>query len=172
MADPGPTGQTEEQEQNGGRNGYSRRSRGILLGCVGRVRKAKAQPELGLERGAKKDKKCFYRYINWKKKIQDGTPLLVSNTSRLVTMYKEKAVVFHNFFASVFTSNCFTHSPRVDYLEAENWGSDALPIVSKDQVCDFLRNQNICKSMSPKQVHPRVSRELADVVATSLPMIF
>jgi len=50
-----------------------------------RVRKAKAQLELDLARGAKKDKKGFYGYINWKRKVQEGISPLVSNTDSRVT---------------------------------------------------------------------------------------
>jgi len=39
-----------------------------------------------LEKGVKKNKKGFYVYINWKRKVQEGVPSLVSSTGRLVTM--------------------------------------------------------------------------------------
>ena len=45
---------------------------GMLLGCVGVVRKAKAQLELDVVRGAKKNKEGFDRAVNLKTKAQDG----------------------------------------------------------------------------------------------------
>ena len=50
--------------------------------CRDGIRKAKDQLEMDLARGAKNNKKGFYRYINQKNKMQEGIPSLVSNTTR------------------------------------------------------------------------------------------
>ena len=66
---------------------------------------------------------------------------------------------------------CLPHSPQTFGLVGGDCRSNIPPTVSKDQICDHLRNPNIHKSMSPAETHPRVLRELADVVAKPLTMM-
>ena len=79
--------------------------------CRDGIRKAKACLEINLARNAKKNKKGFYRYLNQKRKVQEGIPPLVSNKGRLVTTDKEKVEVLNNFFVLAFSDNCSSHSP-------------------------------------------------------------
>ncbi|KFZ67676.1 hypothetical protein N338_01599, partial [Podiceps cristatus] len=107
--------------------------RDIAQLCRDEVRKAKMQLELNLARDSKNNKKGFYRYVSQKRKVKESVPPLMSRTGKLVSTNK-KVEVQNSFFASVFTGNLSSHTPRVDGPQDRDWGSKVPPTVREDQV--------------------------------------
>ncbi|CAM5111816.1 unnamed protein product [Natator depressus] len=133
------------------------------------IRKAKSHLEVQLARDVKSNKKGFFRYVSNKKKVKESVGPLLNEGGNLVTEDVEKANVLNAFFASVFTNKV---SSQTTALGSTAWGGGDQPSVKKEVVRDYLENLDEHKSMGPDALHPRVLKELADVITEPLAVIF
>ncbi|GAB0183613.1 mitochondrial enolase superfamily member 1 [Grus japonensis] len=136
------------------------------------VRKAKALIEISLARDVKDNKKSFYRYVSDKRRMRKNVGPLRNETGDLVTQDMEKAEVLNDFFASVFTGKCLSHTAQVTEGKGRDWENAEPPTVGEDQVQEYLRNLKVHKSMGPDEMHLQVLRELPDEVARPLSILF
>ncbi|CAM4420773.1 unnamed protein product [Lepidochelys kempii] len=63
-------------------------------------------------------------------------------------------------------------SSQTAALGITKWGRDGQPSVEKEVVRDYLEKLDVHKSMGPDELHPRVLKELAAVIAEPLAIIF
>ncbi|GAB0199978.1 hypothetical protein GRJ2_002463200 [Grus japonensis] len=98
------------------------------------VRKTKALIELNVAKDVKGNKKSFYRYVRDKRRTRENVGPLRNETGDLITQDMEKAEVLNDFFASVFTGKCLSHTTQVTDSKGRDWENAEPPTVGEDRV--------------------------------------
>ncbi|NXF84353.1 RTJK polymerase, partial [Sclerurus mexicanus] len=144
----------------------------VVRGCREATRKAKASLELHLARGVKDNRKSFFKYMADKTNTRGNVGPLMNEVGALVTEDTEKAKLLNAFFASVYSAGSCPEEPCTPEALEEVKTIEELALVDEDWVRDQLSNLDIHKSMGPDGMHPQVLKELAEVFAEPLPIIF
>ncbi|NWT84206.1 PO22 protein, partial [Lanius ludovicianus] len=138
----------------------------VVRACRKIIREA--QLELNLATFVKDNKKCFYKYINGKRKGKSNLVFLLDVGGNLVTPDGKKAISTSVFIGKMAYPRYSCPPGLVDGIREQ----DAPPVIQEEAVRQLLSCLDVHKSMGPDGIHPRVTSELADELVKPLSIIY
>ncbi|KAK4826952.1 hypothetical protein QYF61_012801 [Mycteria americana] len=137
-----------------------------------KTQKAKAQLELKLASVESDKKKAFFQYVDSKRRSKENTGLILVEDGHLTNRDEEKGEAFNAFFASVFNNTDRAWTAWSSELEDHDCRNSDFSFMDAETVRHQLYQLNIPKPMGPGGIHPRVLKELVDVTAGPLSIIY
>lgn len=133
-------------------------------------KKARKDFENSLAKECKKNAKGVWKYIKSRKK-NSGIPNLKKKNNTFTETAKEIAETLNEQYYSVFTNEDTSNMPNIPHKTLDTPPLDTFT-VTEDGVLKALKNLRTDKSPGIDGIHPRPLKELADVLAKPITMIF
>ena len=129
------------------------------------------QFELNIAKEVKTNPKSFWRHVKQKTKVSSKIADLIDPSTGNKTQCTEEQVdVLNTFFSSVFTDENLAEIPSVE--PRINTGTLENIEITEDKVNKRLKNINPNKATGPDNLPGRVLKELHDIIAAPLSIIF
>jgi len=146
--------------------------RAVVCLCREKTRKANAQSELKLVRAVSDNKKGIFKYVNSKRRAKENIGPILVEDGLLTNRDEEKVEAFNVVFASVFNNTDRPWAAQSLELEDHKCVTHEFSFVDTEIVRDHWYQLNAHKCMRPNVMHPRVLKELMDVTAGPLAIIY
>ena len=134
------------------------------------VREAKGIYERQVANNIKTDPKSFWRYVQSKTKTKDKIEAISDNTGNLQHLDSIKVTLLNNYFTSVFTKENLETLPNIEDKPSESYLESV--IIDSEKVRKYLSTLNPTKSSGPDNMHPKLFKELSDIIAEPLSEVF
>ena len=136
------------------------------------LRKAKRRYERDIGRAAKSNPRAFFGHARRHLKTKRGVAPLLSNPKDKDSMKfkdEEKANILLKQFSSVFTHEKPGEIPRIQNRTSKKIAELE---ISTEMVLNALLGINVYKSCGPDKLHPRLLKELAELIAFPVAELF
>ena len=133
------------------------------------TRKAKRIFEKNLAKGARNNKKSFFRYVNSKLTVRPEISQMQKTNGEMVDKDNEICDTLGEYFSSVFTGRHTDQLPDIEDAFTNEIGNIT---VTQDDIQKRLEKLNINKTCGPDNAHPYVLQATASATCIPLKYIF